>query len=209
MHTPRLRLAFLMLAVTTLLVLPGTISAQSTEFPIVPDPAECQVEPRTAESLAAVAGTPSPAMTVTTEADLPQGEAADEETVAAIVAAERLFAACYNAGDYSRLLSLLTDHAVLMVTGGTPDQATIDLFLTPATPTPAESWASLIQVRDVRVLGENRVGAIAENGEASDPGVATDVSFRVFVKVGDRWLLDDEVSGLPLPNLGPEPTIAP
>jgi hypothetical protein len=200
MQISRLRLAFLMLAVTTLLVLPQTIFAQSTAFPIVPDPAECQVAPRTAESLAAITGTPSPASTAATEADLPQGEAADEETVAAIVAAERLFAACYNAGDFGRLLSLLTDHAVLMVTGGTPDQATIDLILAPATPAPAESLVSLVQLRDVRVLEDGRIGAIAENGLASDPGVATDVSFRVFLKVGDNWLLDDEIAGLPLPT---------
>jgi hypothetical protein len=200
MHAKRLLYAFLVLALTSLLAMPATTLAQSTEFPIVPDPAECQVEPRSPESLAAIAGTPEPELDAATEAELPQGPAADAEIFDAIVAAERLLVACYNAGDNSRLLSLLTDRAILLASGGTPSQEMIDILLSPATPEATESRTSLVQVRDVRVLGPDRIGSVAEWGLSSDPGVITEINFHVFVKVGDRWLLDAEVAGLPLPT---------
>jgi hypothetical protein len=204
MFVKPLRFAFLIVAMASVLATSSASLAQETEFPIVPDPAECQViEPRSGESLAAIAGTPSPEMTAATEADLPQGEAADEETTAAIIEAERLLVACYNAGDFSRLLTLLTDHAILMAVGGTPDQSTIDILLSPATPSPTDSMISLVAVRDVRVLEDGRVGAIADWGVSSDPTVITEINFEVFVKVGDVWLLDDEITGLPVPAATP------
>ena len=205
MSVVRFRSAVLMFAIAVLLAMPAMTLAQETEFPIVPDPAECQeVEPRSSESLLSIAGTPSPDMTAATEADLPRGEEADEETTAEIIDAEVLLVACYNAGDFSRLLSLLTDHAILLAIGAAPDQGTIDILLSPATPTADDSMISLVDVRDVRVLEDGRVGAVAEWGVSSDPEVITEINFEVFIEVDGVWMLDDEITNLPVPAATPE-----
>jgi hypothetical protein len=166
----------------------------------VPDPADCQVEPVDAASLAAIGGTPEAPSSADTEADLPQGPPADADTVAAVTAAELELIACANAGDFARLLALFTDRAILLITGGTPDDEMISFILAQATPEAIETRTSLIQVRDVRTLGPDRVGAIAEWGEAADPAVVTEINFHVFVRDGDHWLLDDEIANLPLPT---------
>jgi hypothetical protein len=205
MHPTHARLSFFVLAIACLLLLPGAALAQSTDLPAVPNPSECQAEPRSAESLQSITGSPEPSLTAETEADLPQGEPADTDTVAAIVAAERHLIACTNAGDFSRLLALLTDRAILSITSGTPTQEMIDILLSQATPEASDNQTSLVQVRDVRILGPDRVGAIAEWGIAADPAVVTEINFHVFVRDGDRWLLDDEVSGLPVPSASASP----
>jgi hypothetical protein len=189
----------LVVAVTCLLATPGTLLAQTTPPAVVPDPAECTVEPRDAASLAAIAGTPEPASSVQTEADLPQGPAVDTETLAEIAAAERLLIACLNAGSFAHVLALSTDHAAVEFLAGPPSQALIDRILSPATPAAAAERVSLIIVRDARSLGKDRVGAIVEWGTASAPDVITQVIYHAFVKIEDHWLLDEEIANLPVP----------
>jgi hypothetical protein len=162
--------------------------------PIVPDPAECRVAPRSLVSLQALlaptAATWPP--DVPSEADLPRGPAADPATVTAITAVARDYIACVNAWDVPRLLALATDDYVrrFVVVEG---PITAEGYAEMATPSPAEpAWrAALLAVRDARVLPDGRVGAVLV---LRHPRPAADsVTLFVFARSGDRWLLDDAI----------------
>lgn len=62
-------------------------------------------------------------------------------------------------------------------------------------------YARLVDVRDVVVLPDGRVGAILEAvfpQESPDPATA----YAVFVRVGDRYLFDDLVKGIDASTTG-------
>ncbi|MDP9359303.1 MAG: hypothetical protein M3R02_29260 [Chloroflexota bacterium] len=105
--------------------------------PEVPDPALCQVPPRTEAALLAllagtpmagtpVAGTPTSELpaSVAGEDLLPAGTPANAATIAGITATARELIACNNAGDLARVFALYTDDLVRMAFGGDPAAAT-------------------------------------------------------------------------------------
>src|SRR3712207_324981 len=89
----------------------ATPGAGAAQFPITPDPADCTVEPRSADELLALwydpAGTPlavpgTPTAEQATSVTIPLGPPADEATAAAVVAAASEVFACFAAGDALR-----------------------------------------------------------------------------------------------------------
>ncbi len=130
-------------------------------------------------------------------ADLPQGEPADPGTVAAVTAVAREFAGCLNAGDFPRWLALLTDRALPEVVE--PDGVAA-LFEATRTRVPVEIPESAIvtvRVADGRVLPDGRVGAVVVWRVRQHPGEkpSPEAKFHIFQRVGDHWLLDEEISG--------------
>jgi hypothetical protein len=161
----------------------------------VPTAAECTVQPRSVDDLRSlfreVAATPildSPEASPT-PAVAPTGARADEQTVAAINATWRQYIACINSSDQARMFALLSDDMVRrqfvvdVAFGVTEDALFAYLSATPV-PVPTDQSAPFVPLQDVRVLNDDRVAAIG-------PGEQGRGDVRIFVKKGDRWLLDD------------------
>jgi len=161
----------------------------------VPAAAECMVQPRSADELRAlfreVAATPivDSAAASPTPAVPPTGTPADEQTVAGINATWREYVACINSSDQPRMFALLSDDMVRrqfvvdVAFGVTEDALFAYLSATPV-PLPPDQSAPFVPVADVRVLSDGRVAVIG-------PGDQGRGDVRIFVKEGDRWLLDD------------------
>jgi hypothetical protein len=173
----------------------GAQDGSPVASPDVPAAAECTVQPRSTDELRAlfreVAATPvldSPQASPT-PAVPPTGAPADEQTVAAINATWRQFIACVNRGDQARMFALYSDDMVRrqfvvdIAFGVTEDALFAYLAATPV-PIPPDQSAPFIPVADVRVLSDGRVAVIG-------PGDQGRGDVRIFVKEGDRWLLDD------------------
>jgi hypothetical protein len=175
---------------------PGLILAQegtpTIDF-VTPDPAECQIAPRSIESIASalaspVAGTPT---MVTPESDGTVGQAADAETVAAVMALAREATACGNLGDYRRVFALYTDNGLRVFAadrGMTAEQLAGALAATPV-PLPEESWQG-VRVRNVRIQSDGRVTGFID---FRSPDAAGTVFVALF-RDGDRYLVDSEVA---------------
>ena len=180
--------------------------ATPAAFPVTPDPAECRVAPRPPEEvLALLAGTPAAAASPTvgrlsavgSEAELPAGEPADADTVAQIVATVRELIACNNAGQFARVFAFYTD-GLIREAFGDPAMAA-QVATTFATPPPV-LMTELLDVRGVRVLPDGRVGAVIEDRDPRQ----TVAFFMIFVRVGDRWLVDGQID-LPPPGSAATP----
>jgi hypothetical protein len=168
----------------------ATPVADDSGLPVVPDPAECVVEPRTADEirdLAASQAAPdarpdaaSPVARPTT----PTSRPANPQTVAGIVATVRQFIACVNAGDELRGYALYTDEFVrtAVFVDASLDQ--------PAVPEPPERRVTLLDVVYVREYPDGRVGAVVVIDDPLAPSPA-EPYFFVFAKGGDRWLFDE------------------
>lgn len=160
----------------------------------VPAAAECTVEPRPEDELRALfrqaAATPvldSPDASPT-PAVAPPGDPADAQTVAEVSATWRQFIACINAGDQARMFAVYSDdmvrrQLVVDIAFGVTEDALFAFLAATPVPLPEQS-APVVPFSDVRVLGDGRV-AVAGPGEQGRGDV------RIFVKEGDRWLIDD------------------
>jgi hypothetical protein len=196
-------LAVLLLMGNVLIV--GPLWAAAQEFPIMPDPAACRVDPRPTDEVLSLwydtAGNPiGPAATpsVGTAATLltiPVGPSADEATIEAITTAVTDLFACFAAGDFPRALALMTDKLAQSLSPGVG--ASIDdarAFLeAPSEPEPAGEGPAILAVTDVMLLADGRVGAfvvIQENGVG-------DVAYLVFAPDGEWWLWDEDVHFAP------------
>jgi hypothetical protein len=163
--------------------------------------AACTVEPRPIDELIPLwfnaegtpAATPVAQLPFGSESELPQGKPADAQTVAAINATIHEIFACFDSGQYARAFALMTDHAVSQfgpdVTNPSEDtpqevQALLEAQASVTPTTGSSSQQTVVSdARDARVLPDGRVGAIFES--------QGDRVFGIFVKSGDRWLLDD------------------
>jgi hypothetical protein len=109
--------------------------------------------------------------------------------VAAVNATWRQYVACLNAGDQPRMFALLSDRMVLRqlvvdIAFGVTEEALFDHFAaTPVALAPDQS-APFVPSADALVLSDGRVAVVG-------PGDQGRGDVRVFVKAGDRWLLDD------------------
>lgn len=194
MQRRRASFCLFVIALTCWLSAVTNANAQTTFTPVVPDPSECKVERRGPESFTGLQGTPAPFPPEMSEATLPTGDPIDQKTLDDVTAVERELIACLNGGDPARVFALVTDKFLLQVMGAVPDAATADLFLLPATPVAVEDRVSLVTVRDGRQIEMNRVGAVSEWGSSAAPDVTTQAQFHVFVKVDDKWRIDEEIT---------------
>ena len=176
----------------------ATPKPAADEFPISPDPADCQVEPRTVDELIALWYGPGGSAVATpaeeaaaTEVSIPIGSPADEATTADIVATVREVFACFETGDFLRATALFTDD-LARIFGPGPGVSEEDARAFLAAPEPAtEAEASLIvAIADVMVLADGRVGAFVVDRSADD---GTHVGYVVLEHQGDRWLADEDI----------------
>lgn len=173
--------------------------ATPTDDFTTPDPSECQVEPRSLEALTALVASP-PAGEATPQAEdtssapfvVPEGEAADAETVAGVTETAHELFACYNANDLLRVFGLFTEDYLRrsFVAEGITEEALGFFAATPEARAPEEREA--VAVRDVRVLSDGRIGAflVVRNPQA---GAEEFADFTVFVEAEGRYLIDDVV----------------
>jgi len=180
----RLALAWLVLGAGT-----GALAQGATPVPLpaTPTAAECRVAPRDPIQVITSAGTPEPWPQVRDEGNLPAGEPVDAAVVAAVTAVERELLACLRAGDTPRALALLTEEsAARWVAAGSVGELVLSL--------PVNATVGLKAVRDARLLPDGRVGAVVEWDLPLAAGFEDQVLFHVFERVGDRWLLDEEIA---------------
>jgi hypothetical protein len=155
-----------------------------------------------------VAATPTPGTPAATDQTpfvQPAGEPADAETAAAVEAATRELLACTNAHGFLGLVAVASDRHVRDVlaqdvAAGVTEEAMAEfLAASPEPPTPAQSVA-LVDVRDVTVLNDGRIGAVVVGDE---PGVGELTLYLIFVAEDGRYLLDEQfelaANGSPTP----------
>lgn len=185
-------------------------------LPRVPDPSECQVEPRSIESLQGTTGTPvsgTPAAgtpageeALEEEAVLPaspaadlltQGEPADEATVAGIEATVTEVLACFNAGDFLRAFALYSDELIGDF-GAIPDE---DIAFIEASPVAIaeEQQLTLVSIENVRVLEDGRAVAIVTVDDPTGAVEGPESALLVFAQQDDRWVIDEFIE---LPDAG-------
>ncbi|MDP9363051.1 MAG: hypothetical protein M3Q10_02255, partial [Chloroflexota bacterium] len=129
---------------------------------------------------------------------LPPGEPADAAATAAVTATVRRFVACANARDVVRMYGLVTDAFLRQSFGNQPmTEAVVAYLSVPPVARPAEERTELVAVREVRRLPDDRVGALVDDRDPTDPrnaGVTTD--WVVFVERDGGYLMDEYVSGI-------------
>ncbi|MBA2518594.1 MAG: hypothetical protein H0V24_02925 [Chloroflexia bacterium] len=161
----------------------------------IPTPAECTVEPRAEDELRAlfreVAATPVPISPEAspTPAVAPTGSPADERTVTEINATWRQYLACLIAGDQARMFAVLSDDMVrrqLMVdiAFGVTEEALFTFLSATPIPIPPDQAVPFVPFDDALVLSDGRVAVVG-------PGEQGRGDVWIFIKEGDRWLLDD------------------
>ena len=169
----------------------GVIAQEATPVGgrVVPDPSECEVVPRPTDELLALAGSPTPRSRTeepaATPAALQTDAAVDAAVVEEIAATTRELVACLNAGDLRRAYALWTDDLLREGGGIEPEE-----ILAEPEALPERERTAFLAVTYVRPLADGRVGAalVIDDPQTSSPA---DVSFGIFERVGDRWLLDE------------------
>lgn len=162
--------------------------ATPTALPVVPDPADCRVGPRTVEEVEALAAA-APTYDASDENEAPRfpsipHQPANDEQAAAIVATARELVACFNAGDEPRAYALFTDEAL-----GRNGPRRDEFDPSPA-PMPREDWISFVGVFYARQFPDGRVGAVVAFDTNQLP-TPVEPYFYMFERVGDRWLFDE------------------
>lgn len=180
----------------------GQDAFPTEDLPVTPAPAECHVEPRGRESLAAILGTPVAAGAPAAEAqstaapiiEVPIGQPAGGDVEAGITATVQELYACFNAGDLRRAFALATDR---FLRGFVAEESLtawdIAFFLAEPEPVPAEARTALLAITDVSVLADGRAGAFVVS---TNPLTGPDTVYMVFVRQGEPWLVDDIIGFL-------------
>lgn len=153
---------------------------------VTPDPAECLIEPRTLESVTALAGTPAVMVEVPS---LDGAVPADEDVVATVTAIAQESVACFNAGNFLAQFAFYSDEAILaiMPPGTTADDLAGFLGADPE-PLPLEARESVL-VKDVMVLPDGRVTAlfVMRNLEG------TFTTFITLEPQGDTYIITSDI----------------
>jgi hypothetical protein len=204
------RLALLVVAIASLAIPLGARAQDATPVaspvasPFAPGPDECTVEPITVDRLTQLVGTPVAGVQSDANPDasptpfvMPEGEAADEATAAAIAATVRTYIACLNAGDFARALALYSDQGLRdllagAIANGATSQQILDSLGTPQ-PLPEDQRNLLYGVDDVRVLPDGRIAALVIGDNLAEPGPPGPALFY-FSQVNGQWLIDSFVS---------------
>lgn len=182
-----------------------SVARQGTPVsPVVPDPSECRIEPRSLEDVlalyatpqASVAGQPSPAASpAPTELppELPDGPPVDTATAAAVSAVWREAYACLNANDYLRLAALTDSDSLQRILGTNPTVEEFAADVLSSRPRPMDERELLPPLSGLRVLPDGRVGGLIDLGPPEAPEYAGK-NHVIFVREGDRWLMDEVVA---------------
>lgn len=187
----------------------GSVGAQDAT-PMSLDAVECTIAPTTVEALQALYGTPaaagageanSLAESATPETlELPEGTPADEETTAAITQTVQMIFACNNSGMLLSSMAILSEHFISTEIGNAVfDEDLVAVLQASPVAVPADKHTLLLDVRDVTVYADGRVGALidymAQDGATEGiDGQETDLF--IFVNVDGVWLLDDSFENL-------------
>ncbi len=195
---PRLCLPAIVVALSSLLVVGGPAARAQGGTPAAdleaPAAAECTVAPRAEDELRALfreaAATPvlASSQASPTPAIAPTGAPAAEQTVAEVSATWRQFIACITAGDQARMFALFSDDMVrrqfvVDIAFGVTEDALFEFLAATPVPLPPDQSILIPPFDDARVLSDGRVAVVG-------PGELGRGDVRIFVKEGDRWLLD-------------------
>ena len=188
---PVMLVFLVMMAMATV---PGASLAAQDGTPAAGAASCADVQPRDEAFFRALSGTPAAtaegaagqaAVATPTPFAMPEGEAADEATLADIGALYEQLVACLNARDYLRVYALYSDEYL--------ERNLSEEILTTlaATPLPAESstQSAFGGVQEARILSDGRIGALITT---SNPRSGEVVVFATLRRDGNRLLIDDE-----------------
>lgn len=194
------RLAGLVALFAPLLVV-GLRGVPTAAQPATPTAVACDVPRRNVDDLIALLRSATPIGGPQEIERLPARQPADAATVAEIERAVRTLEACLNTGDQLIFFSFFSDRLVQDSFGADPASA-MDLeqefrAMAAATPAPrfADDSVSILGPWNVQLLADGRVIAGANLLPVEDrergPFVVTAL---VFVRDGDRWLIDEPLA---------------
>ena len=170
-------------------------------------PDQCTVRPRTIEELEALVGTSSSASSEPAKADLSPLRIASDPAVPteverAVLQTTEQLVACTNGVDTMRRLALFSDaNLKAAFPDGVPSSFASVAGEAPV-PLPDSQWVSLVAVENLAMLSDGRVSGTvvladpagrvsAGSAPGATPGGGTQRATLVFVKAGDRWLIDE------------------
>ncbi len=189
---------------TPLLLLVGLLGAQvgvlaDEQYPVVPDPAECTVAPRSFDDITTLFASATPVAEPVTPAmvEIPTGSPADLAAVAGVTATIHEAFACLNGNDILRFFSLLTDQAIITNFSWVGEMIASGEFpaemLTPEAQ-PAEYQQTVIAIASInRLTLDGRVGAMVTSIDPSSESLEPQAMFLILTLIGDRWLIDEVV----------------
>ena len=179
---------FLLLAMLAvwLSALAQVVAASATPTPIIPDPAQCTVEPRrsadfemvmtlTPVPMVNIHGTPAPTPAPPT-GGVPADAALQEEIGQTVIT---VFA-CTYATDLERFAALMSDDFFRFLFAGSSAESLAAMEDAP--PIPEDQRAPIGVISDVQVLPDGRVSAQADGNGST--------GLMIFEHVENRWLLD-------------------
>lgn len=162
---------------------------QEAYSPVVPDPSECVVQPRSPDTLLNLVESASPSQSMEDYVDslmiAEEYQEVDPAVVSAITDTVREITACINANDKLRQYSLYTDDLVRR--GVYVEANDIDSV---GEPLPVAERTALIGLAYFHLLADQRIGAVVVIDDPKVPAPA-EPFFGVFTKESERWLLDD------------------
>jgi hypothetical protein len=187
-------------------------SAAAFQGADVPLPSECRISPRTVDEVVAlyheVNGTPdgTPIASTASPALVPapasgEGVLANWATIQGVYRTYRERWACTNAQDALRALALRSDDGIRRSfmpreNWPPPEDVLLATLTAPPTPLPDDQRRAIVSMFDeVRKLPDGRVTALERVKLVSSDG-SSRISYNlyVFVRPGERWLLDDTVA---------------
>ena len=199
---------FVMISLLTLGTGQIAKSQEASPSPPAGQAASCEdVEPRDAAFFEAVAATPESGATpgipeqentgaTPTPFAMPEGETADEATVAAVSTLYQQLIACLNAGDYLRAYALYTgDYLVRNLS----EEAITRLEATPV-PTDEAMRSEFGGLLDARILEDGRIAALVtitnpQTGDVLIHAILREEEGRL--RIDDEAVVESEVAATP------------
>ena len=173
----------------------GAPSSAQESTPSSAPPSCSEIEPRDTASFQQVAGTPqadgagaesqATSGATPTPFAMPEGEVADDATVAEIAALYEQLVSCLNAGEFLRAYALYTDDYLVRNLSA---EAIEGLSATPV-PTEEAMRSTFGDVLDARMMDDGRVAALIST---SNPQVGETIILAILTNEEGRWLIDDE-----------------
>lgn len=188
---------------------------------VLPNPAECTVEPRSVENLTQLASGPIPNLTPINEAIAAatptMSVTADPAMMNQVLGLIRQSIACRNAGDYTRAFALYTDEyaqALLMgaIVGSGVDAQSVIVAISTPNAQPSYLWKGVSAFGPVEMLSPT-LSATLVVGQSAQAGSASIESIERFWVVNDNGTLriaaienlNHDMTGTPTAVASPAP----